>query len=277
MPELPDVEVLKRHLDTNALGRPIARTAVADARILDGISAQRLATLLKRRRFQSSRRHGKHLFVRLDEGGWLTLHFGMSGGLELFDAGGDEPRFTRVRFDFEDGSHLAYTARRMLGRVGLAEDADEFIRNKALGPDALDERLNPDRVADALGKGRRGIKAALMDQSVMAGIGNIYSDEILFQARIHPAVPVAALGRERLRQLSTEIRNVLETAIRHGAGSERFIDRLPAGYLLPRREKGGACPRCGSRIQTIKMSGRTAYYCPKCQRREPSEHGKHAR
>lgn len=267
MPELPDVELFKRHLDAYALGRPIARTSVADARILDGVSPQALAARLKGRRFVSSRRHGKHLLVRLDAAGWLALHFGMTGGLDWFEDGDDEPRFTRVRFDFEDGSHLAYTDRRLLGRIGLADDADQFIRDKALGPDALDARLDPELLARALGKGKRSIKAALMDQSVMAGVGNIYSDEILFHARIHPATTAAALGRERLRQLVWETRKVLETAIRHGAGSEQFLDRLPAGYLLPQRDKDGACPRCGSPIRTIKMSGRTSYYCPECQQR----------
>lgn len=265
MPELPDVELFKRYLDARALHQTIADVVVDDARVLDAVSPKALAVRLRGRHFLSSRRHGKHLFVELDRSGWLTLHFGMTGALAYFESMADEPRYDRVRFDFETGAHLAYTSMRMLGRVGLTDDADAFITREGLGLDALDEHLTVAAFTEALGKGRRSVKTALMDQTAIAGIGNIYSDEILFQAGLHPSTPVRALTTADVARLSEESRKVLETAVRLGAGSEQFLDRLPAGYLLPNRKEVAICPRCGDEIRTLKVSGRTAYYCTTCQ------------
>jgi len=110
------------------------------------------------------------------------------------------------------------------------------------------------------------VKSALMDQSLMAGIGNIFADEILFQARVHPATKLDRLEKAEIERLYRAIKDVLETAIAHGAGSEQFLDRLPAGYILPQRKKGGRCPRCGAEIECLKIGGRTSYFCPRCQR-----------
>ena len=104
-----------------------------------------------------------------------------------------------------------------------------------------------------------------MDQALVAGIGNLYSDEILFQAQLHPKTPTNALDRAALRQLFSKMRYVLETAVREGAGSEQMLERLPRGFLLPQRKKGGRCPRCGGAIATVKSGGRTGYFCPHCQ------------
>ena len=104
-----------------------------------------------------------------------------------------------------------------------------------------------------------------MDQSRMAGIGNIYSDEILFHARLHPAATAASLDAATRQRLFEATRSVLQTAIACEAGAEGFTDRLPQGYLLPQRRAGGQCPRCGTAIRSAKFGGRTAYYCPRCQ------------
>ena len=130
MPELPDVELYKRYLDEHALRQTIAGVVVNDARILGDLPAQAFVARLTGNRFEDSRRHGKHLLVRLRRDGWLTLHFGMTGSLVYFREEADDPPYDRVRFDFEGGRHLAYVNRRMLGRVGLADDADEFIRGR---------------------------------------------------------------------------------------------------------------------------------------------------
>src|SRR5690606_8766770 len=103
------------------------------------------------------------------------------------------------------------------------------------------------------------------DQSLIAGIGNVYSDEILFRARIHPATPVHALDDRTLKQLHRQMRRVLETAISKGAGSQDVERRMPRTWLLPRRRKGAACPRCGGKLATMGIQGRSSYYCPACQ------------
>ena len=265
MPELPDVELFKRRLDASALNQIISKVVVSDARILGKLAPRAFAAKLEGRRFVGSRRHGKHLLVALERDGWLTLHFGMTGSLEYFERLEDEPPYTRVRFDFAKGRHLAYINRRMLGRVGWTEDADAFIRTEDLGPDALDPGFDLAAFRAALGGGRKTVKAALMDQSAMAGIGNIFADEILFQAKLHPATPASRLTVRETERLFRQTRKVLETAIDCGAGSEQFQDRLPKRSLLPQRKKGGHCPRCGAALELFKASGRTGYFCAACQ------------
>jgi formamidopyrimidine-DNA glycosylase len=265
MPELPDVELYKRYLDQHALRQTIERVAVNDARILGDLSARTFVARLTDNRFEDSRRHGKHLLVQLRRDGWLALHFGMTGNLVYFQDTADDPPYDRVRFDFEGGRHLAYVNRRMLGRVGLAEDAARFIQAEELGPDALAPAFDLEAFTRAMAGRRRDVKSVLMDQALVAGIGNIYADEILFQARLHPQTPVTSLDEEGRALLFRQIKQVLETAIACGAGAEQLLERLPDDYLLPHRDKGGKCPRCGGPIATLKVAGRTSYYCPRCQ------------
>src|SRR6516164_2907673 len=179
MPELPDVELYKRHLDATCLGRTIRRATVSDARILGDLSAAELGRRLEGARITASRRHGKHLLVDLGPSGWITMHFGMTGSLKHFSDGEQDPPYERVRFDFADGHHLAYIDARLLGRVGLTADADAFITAQGLGPDALDPRFDRAAFEQVLAGRKRDAKSLLMDQEVVAGIGNIYSDEIL--------------------------------------------------------------------------------------------------
>src|ERR671918_1262715 len=211
MPELPDVELYKRYLDECALRRTIERVVVNDARILGDLPPDAFVSRLTGNRFKESRRHGKHLLVRLRKDGWLTLHFGMTGKLVCFEDEADDPPYDRVRFDFTGGRHLAYVNRRMLGRVGLADDADAFVAAEGLGPDALDPAFDLATLSAAL-DGRREVKAVLMDQSLVAGLGHLYADEILFQARLHPRTPGRALSKPKRRSLFERIKAVLQTA-----------------------------------------------------------------
>src|SRR6266702_3349296 len=138
MPELPDVETFKRYLDATSLYQRIADVEMRSAYVLKGISGKELARRLKGRRFESTRRHGKHLFARTDGGTWLRLHFGMTGSLRYFKGEEKVPPHTRVLFVFAKDYRLAFDDQRKFGQVGLLEDVDEFLRKRALGPDALD-------------------------------------------------------------------------------------------------------------------------------------------
>lgn len=267
MPELPDVELFKRHLNTTCQGRTIRQVTVNDARILSGISASELSRRLHGARLAESRRHGKYLLVGFDPPAWLTLHFGMNGSLKHFMEVEDDPRYDRVRFDFVDNHHLAYVNPRLFGGVGLVGDADAFIADEGLGPDALDPRFDFAALERALTGRKRDMKSLLMDQAVIAGIGNIYSDEILFQARIHPRTRCDRLTAETRTRLFSCIKEVLQVAVDDGAGAEQPVDHLPETFFIPHREKRAQCPRCGAEIETVKFSGRTAYYCPRCQRK----------
>ena len=263
MPELPDVEIYKRTLDAHALRRKIRRAVVSDGRILGDLAQKDFVARLEGNRLERSRRHGKHLLVELGRDGWLTMHFGMTGSLEYVEPADADVPYDRVRLDLGDGS-LVYVNRRMLGRVGLAEDADAFVADEELGCDALDPAFDLEALSTAL-DGRREVKAVLMDQSVVAGIGNIYADEILFQARLHPKTPGRGLDKAERRKLLARIREVLRTAIDRGAGAEQFLDRLPADWLLPQRHKGGTCPRGHGALAILQAAGRTGYYCKRCQ------------
>jgi len=128
MPELPDVEGFKRVLEKNALRRTIERVVVSDSRILGKLSARAFASGLQGTKLVAARRHGKHLMAKIDRGGWLTLHFGMTGALNFVPKPGPEPPFTRVRLDFADDGSLAYINKRMIGHVGLIENIDAYRR-----------------------------------------------------------------------------------------------------------------------------------------------------
>ena len=265
MPELPDVELFRRYVDETCKGRVIRHVAINDAKMLVGVSTETLTARLEGARILSSQRHGKHLLIRLAPAGWLTMHFGLNGTLRHLDGSETEPLYTRIRLDFADGHRLAYINPRRLGAVGFVDDAESFIAAERLGPDALDPSFDLASFEQTLSGRKRDVKSILMDQTEIAGIGNIYSDEILFQARTHPQARADRLDTDASKRLFQQVKRVLETAVERGAGAELAANALPGSFLLPQRKKGGRCPRCGSEIHTIKFSGRTAYYCPHCQ------------
>lgn len=268
MPELPEVEIFKRHVDATSRGRRVSGVVVRDRKMIGKLSPAQLQARLKGVRLAASRRHGKYLLIGLGKAGWLALHFGMNGALRHFGKPGDDPAYDRLRLDLGAGHHLAYVNPRRIGRVALVADADAFIADEGLGPDALDGRFRESDFARALAAHRRDIKSALMDQSIIAGIGNLYSDEILFQARLHPRRRADRLEAAEVKRLFAKMRRVLRSAVRCGAGSEQMLERLPKDFLLPERRRGGRCPACGGAVATLKLGGRTAYYCPRCQKPE---------
>jgi len=265
MPELPDVELFRQILEKHGLGKKIVGVDVSDARILGKLTSRDFTHRLVGKKLVEARRHGKHLLAKIESDGWLTLHFGMTGGLEAFAGQEAAPPYSRVSLDFVSGGHLAYTNRRMIGRVGLTPDADAFIAEEKLGPDALGGEFTLARLQKAAAVSRRDVKSFLMAQEIVAGIGNIYADEILFQTRLHPNTLTSAMTPQQLEALYRAIGTVLKAAIKAGAGAEQFGERAPKGFLLPERKKGGHCPRCRTTLALLKSGGRTGYFCPRCQ------------
>jgi formamidopyrimidine-DNA glycosylase len=262
MPELPDVQVFQRYLASNALHKRIRDVEVSAAGMLAGVSGKTLKAKLEGRELVATRRHGKNLFVHVAGDDWLLLHFGMTGELQYFGDSEGTPKYTRLRIDFANGHHLAYVNMRKLGKIRLVEDVDTFIADQKLGPDALDLDLAGFRSAL---NGRRGkIKATLMDQNVIAGIGNIYADEVLFAAGVDPRARTEKLASATIRELHKAMRAVLKKAI----AADADADRLPRSFLLPHRARGGTCPKCGGTLQQVKFGGRTTYYCPRDQRKK---------
>jgi formamidopyrimidine-DNA glycosylase len=266
MPELPDVERFTKEIERHGVGCKVTDAVVSDGRVLDGVSAQAFRRALRGNRFETARRHGKHLLVRLARGGWATFHFGMTGALVFFKKLEDEPDYDRLRFDLEGGGHLAFVDRRVLGRVGLAEDADKFIADQGLGPDLLDASLDF-AAFEARLSGRRGmIKAALMDQTLFAGAGNIFSDEILYRAAIHPQRKLEALSETERKRLFRAAKWVLSSAVKRRIASEAPVKQPPDDWLLAHRKAGERCPGGGT-VKSIKFGGRTSYFCPSRQKR----------
>ena len=261
MPELPDVETFKRYLDTTSLHQRIIGVDVRSAYVLKRVSARELARRLKGCRFESSRRHGKHLFVRADADVWLRLHFGMTGSLQYFKHELQAPKHTRVLFVFANAHRLAFEDQRKFGEIGLINDVDEFLKKRALGPDAL--HMSFLQFKEILGKHRGAVKTILLNQKLIAGIGNIYADEILFRARIHPATQVSALKDKTVAKVFRTVRDILKKAIEAKAD----VDLMPKSWLLPHRGKGGKCPLCGRELKSATIGGRTAWFCAHCQRR----------
>ena len=260
MPELPDVERFKHYFDSTALHQQVDSVEVADTDVLEGVSGRRLAGKIEGRAFESTWRHGKFLFVDMGKPPQLVLHFGMTGFLD-YARTDPPPEHARVVFRFGNGYRLAYVCQRKLGLVGLTDDPGDFLQQRDLGPDALGGELTKERFCDLL-SGRRGaIKSALMNQSILAGVGNVYADEILFQARIDPGRKVDDLDRKTLGNLYRTMRRVLRTGVRNNAE----IGRLPRSYLLRHRDGRGQCPRCGSQLKQKRVSGRSTWFCARCQ------------
>lgn len=259
MPELPDVEVYRRRFDAHALHRRVHTVVLRDRPLLAGASAEELDAAVRAHRFTRSLRHGKYLFLGLDGGRWMSAHFGMSGALEYAATNEERVPYERLRLELEHDGRLSYTSRRRLGRIALIDDPQAFVAAKRLGPDAL--AITPDEFEQRL-RGRRGsIKGALMDQSLLAGLGNVYSDEVLFQAGVHPRTPVAVLDGAARARLFRAMRQVLRSAIEADADPARF----PPRFLAPHRQVGAACPRCGGTVNRVQLGGRSSYLCERCQ------------
>ncbi len=261
MPELPEVETYARYFAKHALDQTIGRVEVRDERILGEIRKETFARKLKGRAFRSVRRHGKHLFA--DAGGiWLHLHFGMTGDLTYSRHREGDPRFARIVFHFDNGAWLAFEDMRLFGLAELVASPDEFIAEHRLGPDPLDPKFTFARFASLL-EGRKGaIKSLLMTQEIIAGLGNLYVDETLYQSSVHPRRTIDKLRDEEERAIFTNMRRILRDTIRrHGREAE-----LPPDYLYHHREEGERCPKCGGPIKRSVVFGRTTYFCGKHQR-----------
>jgi formamidopyrimidine-DNA glycosylase len=262
MPELPEVETYARYFARHALEQPIVRVDVRDERILGEIRRDAFARKLKGGAFASVRRHGKHLFAAVpSKDTWLHLHFGMSGDLAYY-RDGERPRFARIVFDFAHGAHLAFEDMRLFGVADLVSSPDAFIADRGLGPDPLDPKFTFAKFAALLERRRGAIKSLLMTQEIVAGLGNLWVDETLYLASIHPRRPIDRLKPAEVKTIFTTMRRLLRDVI---ARRERGRT-MPSQSLYEHREAGERCPRCGGTIQRTVVFGRTTYFCAKHQR-----------
>jgi formamidopyrimidine-DNA glycosylase len=280
VPELPEVEVIRRDLEKAAVGATIrsarvAPTANALRVIRPHTTRAELEGLLGGRRILAAERWGKFLVLHLSGGLALVVHLGMSGQLLVATGGSEAPRHTHVVLDLAGGGGLRYVDPRTFGHLFVTEEDGEgdLPALAGLGPDALTGGLTAGRLAERLRHRTTRLKAALMDQHIVAGLGNIYSDEIAWAAAIHPFRPCDRLRGREVARLAGAMPEVLEEAIAHrgtSAEDEQYRDAHgdPGGhasYLQVYQRAGESCRRCGGTIAHARFTNRYAHFCPSCQ------------
>jgi formamidopyrimidine-DNA glycosylase len=253
MPELPDVEGFRRVLAEHAVDRRISDVEVLDAQVLRGVTVRRLRSALRGQRFAQPWRRGKWLIAPVaGRPEHVVLHFGMTGSLR-WDEGERHPH-DRVVFVFGDGE-LRYRDMRKLQGLRLESDVDRLLADT--GPDALE--VSRAQLRELLG-GRRRLKPALVDQSVLSGLGNLLADEIAWRAKLDPRVSLSVLEDEDFSRLHRAMRSVLRASVK----AERVPPRKT--WLTGRRdEPSGSCPRCGTTLSHSRIGGRGTVWCPRCQ------------
>jgi formamidopyrimidine-DNA glycosylase len=266
MPELPDVECLRHYFKRTSLGKKITDVECRDARLLSGVKPERLRRRLLGRSFQKVSRRGKFLIVQIDRPGEkLIFHFGMTGDLHYVRQGREETgldRFTRTVFRFKNQCELRWINPRKLGRIYMPVDSKLVPLLGDLGPEPL--TLSRRLFLQLIRKhDEKNVKAFMLDQRTLAGIGNVYADEILFRGRISPQRKLKTLSTAEKVDLFRSMREVLREAVQR---------RPPMGmlygafWLLPERKRAVRCPRDGRhRLIRQKIVGRTTVYCPSCQ------------
>jgi formamidopyrimidine-DNA glycosylase len=273
MPELPEVETIRRQLAPHVEGRTIERVEVLDPRWSRPVAPAGVEAALRGSQIRQLSRHGKYLVWELSGDRHLIMHLRMTGGL-LYDPA-LEPDHTRVRFQLDAGHTLVYVDARRFGTGHVAGDrtAAEAYLAARLGIEPLTEEFTVEHLR-RITRGRRApVKAFLLDQRRIAGVGNIYADEALFRARIHPLRPAGRLTGPQIARLRDAVEDALLAGIeakgakiddfRHVDGARgSFQDR----FLVHQRE-GEPCPRCGNPIRKIVVAGRGTYVCERCQPR----------
>jgi formamidopyrimidine-DNA glycosylase len=261
MPELPEVETRLIYFRRAALGQCVERVIVTAPNMIKSPGARAFARGLRGRYFVDACRRGKYLIIVLDDGRALILHFGMGGDLGYYEQPKERPEYTRIEFILANGCRLAFTCPRKICRVMLVDDPAQVPALRDMGPEPLGaafrlaflERLIEERP-------RRQIKPLLMDQKMIAGVGNIYADEILFEARVRPDRLGSSLREQEIKRIHRETRRVLRRSIRT-AGDQEF----PSDFLVSRDARGALCRVCDQPIHKKKIGGRTAYFCSHCQ------------
>jgi len=273
VPELPEVETVRRRLAPALAGRRFVRVSIADPRLTRPLDPADVARELEGERVAVVDRRGKYLILRFESGRALLIHLRMTGSVLTGEAAqGDDP-YRRAVVALDDGSDLAYRDVRRFGTWLLLEpdEVDAYIDDR-VGREPLADAYRARDLAAKLEGRRAPIKAAILDQRTVAGVGNIYADEALWRARIHPLAPAAALDLDEVKALHRGMRRALEQGIARQGSTLRDY-RLPDGgsggmqHEFKVYGRGGEpCERCGTPIDKIRVAGRGTWYCPSCQR-----------
>jgi formamidopyrimidine-DNA glycosylase len=260
VPELPEVEKAARQLTRAALGKTIASVRAIHPSLRRKLPPSR-ARSAKGKRIDSIERRGKHQLLHLDSGDTLVVHFRMNGDWEVGTTADDLDRFARAVIELTDGTRISLVDRRALSSITLDKKGASSLPK--LGREASDPSLDADHLTEVLTRKKIAIKPALMDQSVIAGLGNIYVAEALWEAEMDPRRPAANVSRATLEKLVAAIRLVLSPKKRLPG---RYTDTRGASRFAVYDREGKICRRCGGTIERIVQAGRSTYFCASCQR-----------
>lgn len=274
MPELPEVETVRRQLEGRVVGRRIIALEILDDKFTSPAAPAELAADVAGRRIDAVGRRGKYLLLHLDSGDALAVHLRMTGRLHWI-AGDPDPaeRFARAVFRLDDGASLTFSDMRRFGRAWIIppEPDPEAYWEGRVGVEPLQDAFTPSVLAGLL-RGRRGpVKAVLLNQALVAGLGNIYADEALFQAAIHPERPAGDLSGDEVAALHEAIVDRLRAAVDAGGASiDSYRDGLGQygtmqDLLRVHLHRGDPCPRCGDTVVKTRVAQRGTYWCPTCQ------------
>ncbi len=283
MPELPEVEVVRRGLERHVVGAVVERVQVLHPRPVrrDPAGPDGFALALTGRTITAARRRGKYLWLPLDDGRSLLAHLGMSGQMLVQPAGADAERHLRVRLVLggvpDTARELRFVDQRMFGGLsvspgggGEVDDVPPEIAHIALDP--LDPAFEPEVVVGRVRRRRSGIKRLLLDQGLVAGVGNIYADEALWRAQLHGERAGETLTAPRIRALLDHVETVMREALEQGGtsfdalyvnvnGQSGYFDRSLDAY----GQEGRPCARCGTAIRRVAFMNRSSFFCPRCQ------------
>ena len=259
MPELPEVEAAARALSRAALGKTIALVRAIHPALKRKLSPAR-ARAARGKRIQTIERRGKHQLLGLDSGDTLVVHFRMNGDWEIGTTSDELDRFARAVIELEDGTRVSLVDRRALSSITLDKQGSSSLPK--LGKEASDPTLDAHYLAQALSRRKIAIKPALMDQAVLAGLGNIYAAEALWEAELDPRSPAPKISKKKLENLVEAIRLVLSPRRRRPG---RYTDTRNRDRFAVYDREGKICRRCGGTIERITQAGRSTYFCPDCQ------------
>ena len=276
MPELPEVETVRRGLAPIVTGRRLAAVTVLHPRPVRRHEAgpEDFAATLPGRRFAEPRRRGKYLWLPFDDGDAVLAHLGMSGQFRVGGPDAELPRNTRIVFDLDDGVRLLFVDQRMFGGCSLSRGGAELPPEIAhIGRDLFDPELDRAALVARIRRSHSGINRVLLDQSVTSGIGNIYADEALWRARVHYDHPADRLAARRVPELLDAARAVMSDALAAGGtsfdelyvavnGESGYFDRDLDAY----GREGLPCHRCSTPLRRDRFMNRSSFYCPRCQR-----------
>ncbi len=260
MPELPEVHSFKKYFDETSLHQVIVEIEIYDDKIIRHNNTAYFADHLRGRVFNSSFRRGKYFFPKLDNGHHILLHFGMTGDLNYYSEPEDRSRHERFAILFENGFRLGFDCPRKFARIMYLPDVKGYIEEIGLGPDAME--IAEREFLNAM-KGRKTtIKGFLMDQKVLAGVGNLYADEVCYQTRVHPASVTDAISTVKKKAIFQKMKEVLQIAIDKSA----YYKHYPEDWFWKWREEGKKGPGGKGIIRSTKIAGRTTYFCTQWQK-----------